>query len=295
MPPEVLPYLVPQQDTVQWEPWSLLDVTGWRHLPEEIDGWDPGTNLYISRNVQIDVHRFRRETGLYMEDIGLTVSWTSSTTDMTEAAPSVRFDSQGLAVVEALLVGTRLSGTLTIRSTVSLVRTSPWPDVAVANTPGSVLTSHTQRVVLETLSSMFAVHEIDFAYTRLSPMASWHLETSTDLLAPFFGTFRVLVNKQDRELSAAVLRGAKDRRQQAIVDELQAGVTALLLELALHLQHDLCSRIDWPIDSVGDVLSRLMSASQMSTVAPASPTELADLRTQISGAVRHLGKGRLFQ
>ncbi|GIF96590.1 hypothetical protein [Catellatospora citrea] len=295
MPADVRPYLVPHSGTVVWEPWSLLESSTWSPLPEEIDGWDPGTDLRVARRVRVDPDRFERETGLELADVALVISWTSSTTHMTEASPPVRFDASGLAAADVELVGDRLSGVLTLRSTISLVRPPVAPAVAVASIPGSVLAEHAQPVVLENLSSMFPVHELDFAHTRLSPTASWHLETSTDLTAPFYGTFRVLINKRDGELSAAVARGGKDKRQQALLDELQGSLSALLLELALHLRDELAERKDWPVDSVGDVLTRTLTASLLSVVVPPSPAELATLRTQISGAVRKLGRGRTFQ
>jgi hypothetical protein len=273
----------------------LLDAQEWCPLPDEVDGWDPGTNLRVARRVQVDAGRLFQETGLQPEDTALTISWTSSTTDMTEASAPVRFGPNGTVVADTILVGERLSGILTLRTTVSLARPPATRAVGVAAVPGSVLAEHVQRVVLENVSSMFPVHEIDFSHTRLSPTASWHLETSTDLTAPFYGTFRVLINKRDRELSAAVARGAKDKRQQVLLDELQAGVAALLLELALHLRDELAEREEWPPDSVGDILSRTVAASPLSAAAPPSPVELADFRTQIAGAIRHLGRGRVFQ
>ncbi|MBB5965371.1 hypothetical protein [Planomonospora venezuelensis] len=273
----------------------LLDAEEWRPMPDAVDGWDPGTDLRAARRVQVHVTRFIQETGLDLADVALTVSWTSSTTDMTEAAPPVRFDPNGAAVVNATLVGERLSGVLTLRSTISLVHPSGGRGLGVAAVPGSVLAEHVQRVVLENVSTMFPVHEIDFSHTRLSPTASWHLETSTDLIAPFYGTFRVLINKRDRELSAAVARGVKDKRQQVLLDELQAGIATLLLELALHLRSELSEREEWPPDSVGDVLARTIAASPLSITTPPSPAELAEFRTQVSGAVRNLGRGRIFE
>ncbi|MBM0255489.1 hypothetical protein [Micromonospora sp. 4G55] len=295
MPADVRPYLVPQPGIVVWQPWMLLGAQEWCPLPAAVDGWDPGTDLRVARRVQVDAQRFRQETGLELDDVALTVSWTSSTTNMTEASPPVRFDPSGATVADTILVGERLSGILTLRTTVSLVRPSDRRAIGVAAVPGSVLAEHVQQVVLESVSSMFPVHEIDFSHTRLSPAASWHLETSTDLTAPFYGTFRVLINKRDRELSAAVARGAKDRRQQALLDELHGDVAALLLELALHLRDELAEREEWPSDSVGDVLSRTVAASPLPVAAPPSPAELADFRTQVSGAIRHLGRGRIFQ
>lgn len=295
MPTDLRPYLVPGPGTVVWDSWLLLDEQEWLPLPDEIDGWDPGTDLRVAQRVQIDTQRFARETGLQLSNIALAVSWTSSTTDMTEASLPAQFDPKGTATVDTVLVGTRISGILTLRSTLSLIHPPIRQEAGVAAIPGSVLAEYIQRVVLENVSSMFPVHEIDFAHTRLSPTASWHLETSTDLIAPFYGTFRVLINKRDRELSAAVARGAKDKRQQVLLDELQAGVAALLLELALHLRTEIAERKEWPPDSVGDVLARTLGASSLLVVAPPSPGELADFRTQIFGAVRNLGRGRTFQ
>ncbi|TYB58918.1 hypothetical protein FXF51_35935 [Nonomuraea sp. PA05] len=295
MPADVRPYLIPRPGTVAWEPWFLLDAEEWIPMPDAIDGWDPGTNLRAVRRVRIDVARFPQETGLALADVAVTVSWTSSTTDMTEAAPTAWFDPNGTALIDVTLVGERLSGVLSLRSTVSLTSASTGRGAGVATVLGSVLSEHVQRVVLESASSMFPVHEIDFSHTRLSPTASWHLETSTDLTAPFYGTFRVLINKSDRELRTAVARGAKDRRQHALLDELQAGVAALLLELALHLRTELAEREEWPPDSVGDVLARTLAASPLHLSAPPGAAELAEFKTQISGAVRNLGRGRIFQ
>lgn len=295
MPADVRPYLVPQASTVNWDSWLLLEDHDWRLLPGELDGWDPGTDLRIMRRVRVDGPRFLQETGVELRDVALTVSWTSSTTDMTEASLRVPFDVGGAAVLDMVLIGERLSGVLTLRSTISLVRSPTARLAGVAEVPGSVLAEQFQHVVLENVSSMFPVSEIDFSQTRLSPTASWHLETSTDLVAPFYGTFRLLINRRDRELSAAVARGSKDRRQLALLDELQAGVAGLLLELALYLRDDLGERDDWSPDSVGDVLSRTLAASPLSVPAPPTAAELAESRTQIVGVIRDLGRGRLFQ
>jgi hypothetical protein len=294
MPSDVRPYFVPAAGTVSWEPWVLHDGQTWIQLPDAVEGWDPGTDLRVARRVVVDAVQFRAQTGLDLSNVAVAVSWTSSTTDMTESTMPVPFGIDGSAVVDALLVGERLSGILTLRSTVSLVRKPSPVQVGVASILGSVLAEHVQQLGLESLSSMFPVHEIDFANTRLSPSASWHLETSTDLASPFYGTFRVLINKRDKELSSAVARGAKDKRQQALLDELESGVAALLLELSVAVREELDEREEWPVDTVGDVLSRLLDASQLSIGIPTTAQDLADFRTQVAGAVRRTGRGRIF-
>lgn len=292
---DVRPYFVPEPDAIVWGPWSLHDGLGWSELPEAVEGWDPAVDLQVARQVWVDPVRFRQQCGLDPDLVAVVVSWTSSTTDMTESVPPVRLGVDGTAVVEARLIGERLSGTLTLTSTISLVRQPEHHSAGMAAIPGSILAEDVRQLTLENVSSMFPVHEIDFAKTRLSPAASWHLETSTELSAPFYANFRVLINKKDTELCSAVSRGAKDKRQQAILDELEAGVSTLLLELALNLNAELEERDEWPLDSVGDILGRLVDGSNNRVVAPAAAHDLADLRTQLSGMVRASGRGRLFQ
>lgn len=296
MPADVKPYVVPHPDTVVWEQWLIhSEGDSWEELPSEIDGWDPGTDLRIARRLRVDLNRLLQETGVDPADVVVSFSWTSSSTGMTDAGIPVTLGPDGVAVVDASLSGERISGTLTLRSALCLSRRPGTARPGVAAIPGSVLADHVQQVVLENRSSMFPVHELDFANTRLSPSASWHLESSTELLTPFYGVFRVLVNTRDRELSAAVARGAKDKRQQALLDELEAGVAMLLLEIAVGAQEDLAERDDWPPDTVGDVLRRMLDAAGLNVVASASPQEIPNLRTRLSGAVRELGRGRAFQ
>lgn len=295
MPADVKPYLVPIDETVVWEPWFYVSDEGWAPLPDEIDGWDPGIDLHVTRRVRVDPIRLRQETGIGVENVALSVSWISSSTGMTDAIQPVGLGPDGVAVVDAVLLGERLSGVLAIRSAICLARRPAAFAAGVASTPGSVLTEHLSRVVLENKASMFPIHELDFAATRLSPTASWHLESSTDLSAPFYGVFRVLINSRDSELSAAVARGGKDKRQQALLDELEAGVAMLLLEIALNLREELMERSDWPAETVGDVLVRMLDGSGLNLVVPPAAQDLSTFRTQIAGAVRNSGWGRVFR
>jgi hypothetical protein len=249
----------------------------------------------VTRRVRVDPARLGQETGIRVEEVVLSVSWTSSSTGMTDATQPVVFTADGVAVIDAVMLGERLSGVLTIRSAICLVRQPGAFTAGVASIPGSVLAEDMSQVLLETKSSMFPVHELDFAATRLSPDASWHLESSTDLLAPFYGVFRVLINSRDKELSAAVARGGKDKRQQALLDELETGIAMLLLEIGLNLRDELMERSEWPPETVGDVLLRMLENSGLNLAVPPAAQDLSSFRTQIAGAVRHAGQGRVFR
>ena len=89
-------------------------------------------------------------------------------------------------------------------------------------------------------------------------------------------------------------RGAKDRRQQSLIDELESGLAVLLLEIAVQMRAELLEREEWPADTVGDVLWRIIDSAGVSLEAPSTPEELADFRTALSGAARSMGKGRGF-
>jgi hypothetical protein len=293
LPADVRPYLVPRDDTVVWEPWELRD-DAWVELPNEIDGWDTGTDLVVRRLVRVDVDRLRSETHLDPKDVVVTVSWTNSSTGMRDAVARSALPGNGICSIEATLPGARVSGIITVRTALCLGRRNDSTAPGVARLPGSVLAENVRNLTLERDQQAFPVGEVDFAATRLPAEASWHLETSTDLTAPFFGAFRVLINRRDTELCKAVSRGVKDRRQQALLEELEGGVASLLLELALNMRPDLVDGSAWPDDSVGDVLLRILQRSSMDGATAPGVTDLNLMATRINAAVRRAGQGRLF-
>jgi hypothetical protein len=298
MPADVRPYLVPSVDAVVWGPWLLQDGDEVVELPEAIDGWDSGTDLWLSRTVTVDQQRLRVETQLPQE-VGLvvTASWTSSTSGMSEAAIPVPVVDSDPVTLRAVLPGDRIGGVLGIRTTLATASAPRTWVPGIAHSPGSILAENKRQVALEGTLSMFPVHGIDFSHTSLDPDASWHLESSADLHAPFLGAFRLLLNRLDGELMKAVERGAKSSRQQALVDELAHGVGVLLLELALTHREDLDDRENWPPDSVGDVLSRMLARAVVGGHISASVglQDLSQLRTAVAGAVRAAGQGRRFE
>lgn len=295
---DVRPYLIPDDACVAWQPWQLVGGDSSGKLPEVLEGWDSGTDLLIRRLVTVDQERLRREAELPV-DVALvaTTSWTSSTSQMSESARPVVIPGSEPLLLEALLPGARVGGVLTIRTTVSTANAPQLRVSGVANLPGSVLLENRSQTTLEGTLSMFPVHGIDFSHTNLHPAASWHLESSSDLHAPFLGTFRLLLNRLDAELMKAVERGTKTTRQQALVDELSHGLGSLLLELALAHRDELEDRDGWPADSVGDVLKRcLVQALATGEIhEPSGPQDLPRFRSTLAGVVRATGQGRRFE
>lgn len=294
---DVLPYLVPDPGTVRLSPWHSLTADGWHVLPERLQAWDPDTNLALRREAAVDVTRIRRECGLPPDaELAITITWISSSTDMRSSAAPVLVTTEEPQILDCLLPGGQLAGEVTIMTTLTLARQSTAPRPGAAWLPGSILMKDRQTTTLGPTDPPFPMHQIDFARTRLDPDASWHLETSTDLNAPFLGTFLLLLNTRDKELTDAVARGHKTPRQTALMEELEHGVGTLLLELAVDLRGEIEDGHDWPTGTVGNVLKRIIDGSPRSaSLHPVSgPHDLAEVKTMLSGAARAAGRGRRF-
>jgi hypothetical protein len=205
--------------------------------------------------------------------------------------------TSGTTLIEAHLAGDRIGGTLTLHTTLALAQTSGDSRPGAPRLAGSVLIGDSAKLMLGDTASGFPVATIDFAATRLDPHASWHLETTTDLFAPFLGGFLLLINARDTELVRATKAERPDRRQEALVDELDNGVTALLVELAAHHRVELADTDEWPPGSVGETLSRMLARAEAEAPihAPTGPDDLAAIRTRAAGVARALGLGRRFQ
>lgn len=291
------PYLVPDPSAATFGTWMLRTGGGWETLGDQIVGWDSWTDLEIRRDVQVDLVRMRAEAGLPGPiPLKLTVSWTSSSTQMSGVATQQTLPSSGVAVVDALLPGGQVGGVLDINTTLTV--STEWEAPAgMAHEPGAILLANTWRLALEGTGSLFPVSVVDFSHTMFDPDASWHLTTSTDLEAPFLGRFLLSVNTRDRELMEAVSAKVRTPRQDALVTDLHHGVAQLILRLAQEVNlGDPLSERDWPADSVGDILSRTLGASDLlPPVSTAEPDDLSMRRSQVEGSTRRSGHGRVFR
>ena len=299
MPREVRPYLLPTAGAVVLDPWELVAEGVWQPLPDQLPDWDGTVTHSVRRIVHLDLARLLDETRLGHDVVlGWTISWIGSTSKMRGTAPVVPVGAGGPTLLDAELPGDRIDGTLTLRTTLALVRGGATRRAGVAHLPGSVLVDDTVDVVLgDPTSSGFPVQAVDFATTRLDTDASWHLETTTDLTAPFLGSFLLLLNTRDGELIDAVAKERRDRRQEALVDELEHGVAVVLLELAAHARAELVQIRSWPPGSVGETLSRMLQRAERSGAlqVPIGPQNVARARTRSSGAARAIGYGRRFR
>jgi hypothetical protein len=264
-------------------------------LPDRIDNWNSDSDLRLQRLISVPHEEVVAQAGLPKGiPLAVTTSWTSSATGMTELAVRKTTDRSSSMMMEVTIPSGRIEGTLTLHTTLTLAVDFPGAQIGVASQAGSILLADEKSVVLQTMP-MFPVAIADFAATRFDSESSWRLQTSTSLELPFLGDYLLLLNSRDKELVAAVTRGAKDRRQELLVEQLEEELAALMLELAIEVRDDLTGQ-DWPVDSVGDVLGRLLPLATSRGLRQASTNAdgLAAFRSDVRGAVRAAGRGRIF-
>lgn len=293
---DVRPYFVPSGESVRWGDWTLLDGEGHLPLPEYIDGWEPGTDLRIRREFEIDKARFESETQCTLEQCRVHVAWLSSTTGMVASAPPTSISAAGQGIVDVELLGAKIAGTLSLYSRI-VFASRPTDDgpIGAARIPGSILAEHKQILRLERPSPMFPTQMVDFARTHHSVDASWHLDIDGELESPFMGAVLLQINSRDSALREAISReGSTGEVQRNLTDDLESGVASLLIAIAIANRDELAGK-DWPVSSVGDVLKNTLLRADLADTMPPSPRDLNDFRTQIAGAVRKMGHGRLFR
>lgn len=293
---DVRPYFVASEDSVQWGQWRLLDGAGGIPLPQYIEGWEPGTNIRISREFDIDRARFEAETRCSLDDCRIHLRWLSSTTGMAGSAPPIVLSEAGEGVIDVNLLGAEIAGTLSLYSRVVLaVRPRVEIPLGAAQTPGSVLNEHKQLLELEKPAAMFPIQMVDFARTPYPVEASWHLDIDGDLDSPFMGGVLLQVNARDTALREAISHNESvDDVGVALTDELESSVSALLIDLAIAHRDDLLQN-EWPVDSIADVLKNTLLRADLEDTMPPAPRDLTDFRTRVGGAVRKMGHGRLFR
>lgn len=291
-----MPFLVPNEGTWQLGGWYLFREDAWQPLPDVLDDWDPDTDLHLRMTVEVERAAVAEQI-LMADDVPLvvTATWFSSSNQMTEIISRVEVDSHVVSL-ESTIPAARIGGVLSIVTTLSLARPATGASIASPREAGSVLLRAEQLVALQGDGAMFPVAIIDFAATPFDVDASWMLEVSSELEAPFLGVFQLLVNSRDGDLVRAVTRPGHDARLQHMLLDLEEGVAGVMAECALKASAELQAVDDWDVGTVGSVLSLMLEhLTSKGLAAPGSGLEaIADFRSRLSGIVRSLGYGRII-
>ncbi|MEA9984610.1 hypothetical protein [Subtercola sp. RTI3] len=284
-----MPFYVPADELVAMSTWELDGLP----VPDFLEGWDPQTDLVISSRITIQLESFLAEARVPADTkLKLTVSWSSSTSGMGASAfTSILSSAQSVTVT---LPGERLGGTLAIRSTITLAENRQPSQLGEVFRAGSVLWNSVTSVRLDGHGSMFPIGVADFAGTPYGPYASWHLQVSDELDAPFLGTFLLLINSRDISLVDAINQKKPSTTSTQLVNELEAGVASLMIELALRLEDANLEPLSE--DSVGSVLGRyLRMAHAEGLTAGLRTDDPSRFRSIVESVVRAQGHGRTFE
>lgn len=289
---DVKPYLLPDLSGVVLGPWERYDGDDWAPLGDEVDGWDPETDLVVRRTANADWRALREQAGLAADfPLVVATAWASSTSQMRRLIASVQAPALGSVTLQGTIQGRRAGGVLDLSTTVAIG--ADWSDAPPghANRAGSVFFAESHRLILEGSGSLFPVAIADFTHTSFHPEASWHLVVPHDLNAPFMGTFLLYINERDTELVKAITMARPGQLQQLLVQEVHHQVAITMLELAIEAeQNEALLDTDWPAASAGDVLKALRLAA-----GGQPPADIADRRTWLAGTARRTANGRAFQ
>lgn len=276
---------------------SLINFGDWRFAADSepveatFEGWDPETDITLTRDVTTDVNSIREQCGLETDvPLRLTVSWKASRSLMTGTV--YRDELCDTNNLEITLPGPNLSGAVTLRTTVTVGISDPLRTGVTARWAGSILAEDTIEVLLEGKGSMLPIAEVDFATTQIDPEASWYLSLSDELALPAMGSFLLLINSRDSELTTALKVQHPNDRQQMLVQHLLGEVAEHLTERAVRLQNELRSE-SWPDESIGMLLSRYLHAAEKSHLDTAiDGDDLALIAAARAGAARRMFFGR---
>jgi hypothetical protein len=290
------PYLMPSASAVRFGIWSLFNQE-WEPLPDSLETWDPEVSLRLSQTVELDVQQLLAETGLPVgAQFAVTASWTSATSGMKVPIARMETVDGGVVVLEGELDGRRIGGSLEIMTTVALVSLTVPVPVGVVASAGAVVAEMSTRVNVEPDLVRFPVAVVDFSFTKTDANASWRLETTTDLFAPFFGEFRLLINSRDTDLVHAVETRAPTTVDLTLIAEMEGQVAAFLYEFAIMNRDALREEDEWPSNSVGQVLSGFIHVADRHnlTAVAADPIDRPAFVARLAGLVRVQGQGRPF-
>ncbi len=227
--------------------------------------------------------------------LGLTVSWMSD-------ASKIRRHVFKKVIIEprneitARLPGTEIGGTVHITTALVLLDDNEDALPGAPRHRGSILARDSVATTLEGDGSMFPMAVVDFAGKVYDNDASWHVETTTALDANFSSTFQVMINERDVHLIRAIETEKPTREQQALLDELSAGVMQTVIELAYALKsRGELTTDDYADGTVGDVLRGiLIQTGDMNLADMSDPSSLSIRRSTFQGVARRISAGRMF-
>jgi hypothetical protein len=228
-------------------------------LPKALSDWDYGTDLALTREIDVDQQGVLDDCRLAMSAaLSVIVRWWPDTS-LLKMPPTV----VALPRVDGASLNTRISIALTIpgalaggtaRIQTALILTGggtgePW----TATLPASELWSDEVTVQLEGKGPMFPMQVVDLGALGFDPAAPWALVTPDSLDAAAMGGVVLLLNERYPDVIDALL-GEPSGVRAAVESSLWTDVGATLLDVALSRVDDL-EEATYPEGTFGWVLT----------------------------------------
>ena len=298
MPRELFaPYILIAEEQIGLGKWEAKIGDDQLPLQEVLAQWTTGTNLTIQRSVEASQQTVRGLMALDSKaSFGISVTFFNNDSKLREQRYLEPLDEDSSKIISTEISGDLLGGRSELVTSLVLLNAGDAGKVGVARRKGSILTKDVEPIEIGVDESGFPTAIVRFATLPYHSLASWHLETSTDLDAPFTSVFQLLINEDDKSLVKAIESERPNREQQSFLDQMTSGVIEIMLELAFS-QWNALMEDDRAFEegSVGEALRHVLEVAQVTgPMTFEGPDNASRRRSYYSGLARQINAGRLF-
>jgi hypothetical protein len=264
-------------------------------LPSVLSNWDYGTNIPISRQLEVDTAGILADCGISPADrIGVDAIWTMPGTPFRGvlfADEILTSDGSRVVHVQGVLLGVQIAGTVRIETSIILLAGRQREPITVWR-PGSILWKDNVDVAVEGGAPRFPIEVVDFRMSGLPENAVWHLEwNSYDLEQPLLGSLRLLINSNHPRVVDAV-SSREDETSRIIRSAIYFDVARSLVRGALSNDEFVANPDVFTSGSVGNALAGLLN-TLFPNDAPATLKSALQQRTEYFDSLLQ-AKLRLF-
>jgi hypothetical protein len=256
--PVSIGYLLPDPSRIRTGPPVIQSggrpVSGW-----SIPDWHYLTDLSVEWSLEVDLQGLAQDCSLSpLAQIGALIAWRSGRTNLVGCGRLITL-ADGQNILDALLPGRELGGTVTLEVRMVLLETDFLAGEFAPRRPGSLLWQQDQKIILEGVGGRFPTLATDFSTVGLpaGDAGLWYLEiTDSDLGTSASQALRLYLNK-----AHTCIRDLLDNPAAAVsvatVRFLRYDTVRQLLEVALsHEEFD--DRAQYGQGTLGDVLAALL-------------------------------------
>lgn len=220
--------------------------------------WHYLSDVAVKWPLSVDLPGIKQDCQLPDDaEIGVVLSWRSDRTNLRSSAFTVpALDGENL--LQAMIPGSTVGGTLTIEVALVLRRPGTEPSPLAPSRPGALLWCKSEQVILEGSGGRFPTIIADFAAEGISgdEIGLWYLDISgSDLQANYTSAITLYINSVNPSIQDVLIAGSA--RDSQIVKFMMYDVYRQLMMLAIgHDEFDDC--INYDRGSLGDVLVTLL-------------------------------------